>query len=87
MSSDLTTTQVNIKKISTEVLVDSGATLVLGGVYQVDNLFVEQGIPILKDLPFIGGLFRSKSDANNRSELMVFITPQIIDPEADSQQL
>ena len=44
-------------------------------------------IPLLKDLPFIGQLFRRNSASNKKSELMVFITPQILDPESASQTL
>ena len=47
----------------------------------------QAGIPVLKDLPFIGQLFRTDSSSNSNSELMVFITPQIIDPQASSQAL
>lgn len=83
----LTTTSTDKKSLKTEVLVESGATLVLGGVYQFDNPLLEQGIPVLKDLPFIGGLFRAETSGTSKSELMVFITPQIIDPEGESQAL
>jgi type IV pilus secretin PilQ/predicted competence protein len=72
-----TTTQN--KKIETQVLVDSGATLVLGGVYQFGQSKNQGGIPLLKDLPFLGQLFRTDSSSNSKSELMVFITPQIVD--------
>ncbi len=87
VNSDQTTTQTDKKKLQTEVLVDSGSTLVLGGVFQMDRLEVEGGIPMLKDLPFIGWLFRERSNSDSKSELMVFITPQIIDPEGTSQSL
>lgn len=71
---------VDNKSIETEVLVDSGSTLVLGGVYTFDQSRSEQGIPLLKDLPFIGQLFRVNQDQNAKSELMVFVTPEIVDP-------
>ena len=75
------------KQISTDVLVDSGSTLVLGGVYRVDSTMDRNGIPLLKDLPFIGQLFRTDSTTANKSELMVFITPQILDPLSPGQGL
>lgn len=71
---------VDNKSIETEVLVDSGSTLVLGGVYTFDQSRSEQGIPLLKDLPFIGQFFRVNQDQNAKSELMVFVTPEIVDP-------
>jgi type IV pilus assembly protein PilQ len=81
--------QVNTttKTLTTDVLVDSGATLVLGGVYQLSKNQAEQGIPLLKDLPFIGQLFRANTISDSKEELMVFITPQIIDPQSASQTL
>lgn len=85
VSNDPVSTVIDKKTLDTEVMVDSGATLVLGGIYQVNQLDSEGGIPLLKDLPFIGQLFRTNSNQSNKSELMVFITPQIIDPEASSQ--
>lgn len=78
---------VDNKRLATDVLVDSGSTLVLGGVYQLDQSSNIDGIPVLKDLPFIGALFRSSRERKDKSELMVFITPQILDPESASQAL
>lgn len=76
------TVSVNKKSIDTEVLVDSGSTLVLGGVYQFATSKAERGIPLLKDLPFIGQIFRTNSEEIKKSELMVFITPQIMESSA-----
>jgi type IV pilus assembly protein PilQ len=75
------------KGLKTDVLVDSGGTLVLGGIYQLVTQNIVNGIPLLKDLPFIGQLFRTNSDSVSKDELMVFITPQIINPESESQTL
>ena len=69
------------------MLVESGATLVLGGIYQMTQGSGRQGIPLLMVLPFIGQLFRVDTGNSSKSELMVFVTPQIIDPEASSQSL
>jgi|GEM_PF-501607 len=87
VSNDTLATVIDKKTLDTEVMVDSGATLVLGGIYQMNQLEAVGGIPVLKDLPFIGQLFRVNTNQYNKSELMVFITPQIIDPEAASQGL
>ena len=72
------------KAIKTNVLVDSGATLVLGGVYQFNSRRNENGIPLLKDLPFLGQLFRFNEDSDTKDELMVFITPQILDTSSSA---
>ncbi len=74
------------KLLSTDVLVESGSTLVLGGVYQIQGSKNETGIPLLKDLPFLGQLFRTNTEANAKSELMVFITPQILDASPQGLQ-
>ncbi|MGZ3694106.1 MAG: type IV pilus secretin PilQ [Bdellovibrionota bacterium] len=85
-TNDLTTNpNIDTKNITTEVLVDNGATLVLGGVYQFDGRKSEAGIPLLKELPFIGQLFRRNIDQTQKSELLVFITPQIIAPSGFSE--
>jgi type IV pilus assembly protein PilQ len=82
-----TTANTSEKGLKTDVLVDSGGTLVLGGIFQMTSTLANSGIPLLKDLPFIGQLFRVNSESNKKDELMVFITPQIIDPESTSQSL
>jgi type IV pilus assembly protein PilQ len=72
------------KSIKTNVLVDSGSTLVLGGVYQFASTRADAGIPVLKDLPFIGQLFRTNTDSDTKDELMVFLTPQILDTNSST---
>lgn len=70
------------KTISTNVLVDNGSTIVIGGLYQTEDTKLESGIPFLKDLPLIGWLFRSAYNPKKlRNELMVFLTPRIINQE------
>lgn len=70
------------RNIQTNVLVENGSTLVIGGLYQTDNNIIEAGIPLLKDLPLIGWLFRnSYNPKNSRNELMVFLTPRIVNQE------
>lgn len=68
----------NSKKVDTNVLVDSGNTLVLGGIYQNENSTTKTGIPILRDLPIIGIFFGSSTNAMSKSELFIFITPRIV---------
>lgn len=70
------------KVITTNVLVDNGSTVVIGGLYQTTNNEIESGIPFLKDIPLIGWLFRSAyNPRRNRSELIVFLTPRIVNQE------
>lgn len=65
--------------ISTNVLVDNGATVVLGGLYKLEDSENHSGIPVLKDIPILGWLFRTKyNPLKTKSEMMVFITPSIM---------
>lgn len=68
--------------ISTNVLVDNGSTVVVGGIYTTTDEEIEQGIPFLKDLPILGWLFRNAyNPTKNRNELVIFITPRIVNQE------
>lgn len=70
------------RDITTNVLVNNGSTVVIGGLYQTETKEIQSGIPFLKDLPLIGWLFKSAYNPNRlRSEMIVFITPRIINQE------
>ena len=70
------------RNISTNVLVDNGSTVVVGGLYQTSTLSTVSGIPILKDIPLLGWLFRSPDvSENKKNELIIFMTPRIMNPE------
>lgn len=69
---------INTKKISTQVLVDNGGTVVIGGVYTQNELKSTPKVPLLGDIPLIGWLFKSQTDTNNKRELLVFISPKIL---------
>lgn len=70
------------RRIDTNVLVENGSTIVIGGLYQTEDSTLEQGIPFLKDLPLIGWLFRNAyNPVKERNELIVFLTPRIINQE------
>lgn len=72
------------REITSTVAVQSGETLVLGGLIREVNEFTESGIPILRKLPLVGPLFRSTTQNDNRTELIVLITPRAVQnmPEA-----
>lgn len=69
---------LNTREITTQVLVDNGQTVVLGGVYERNTQHQSDRVPFFGDLPLLGHLFRNNTDSNTRSELLVFITPKII---------
>ncbi len=69
---------IETNKVNTQVLVENGGTVVIGGVYQQQESNGENKVPVLGDIPGLGYLFRSTAKLNNKSELLVFITPKII---------
>ena len=70
--------QINTKHVKTEVLVENGGTVVIGGIYeQIDRTDITQ-IPFLGDLPYVGFLFKNKTTNTSKTELLVFITPRIV---------
>jgi type IV pilus assembly protein PilQ len=70
--------QINTKHVKTEVLVENGGTVVIGGIFeQQDRTDITQ-IPFFGDLPFLGFLFRNNTTSSNKTELLVFITPRIV---------
>ncbi len=66
------------KKISTVVKVKDGSTLILGGLISNTKNFMINGVPVLKDVPFLGNLFKSKKRDNQRFELIFILKPKII---------
>ena len=73
-----TGTAINTQQISTQVLVDNGETLVLGGIYQQTIKKDVTKVPVLGDIPGVGVLFRSSSESNSKRELLIFVTPKIV---------
>ena len=69
---------INTKEVQTQVLIDNGATVVLGGVYEQTKINTTTKVPFLGDLPFIGALFRSKAMKDTKNELLIFVTPKIL---------
>ena len=67
------------KKISSVVKVKDGSTLILGGLISNTKNFMINGVPVLKDIPFFGNLFKSKKKDNQRFELVFVLKPKIID--------
>lgn len=69
---------LNKKSAKTSVLVRDGETTVIGGVFIESDTDSETGIPILKDIPILGHLFKSSAESKERRELLIFITPRIL---------
>jgi type IV pilus assembly protein PilQ len=69
---------INTKHVKTQVLVENGGTVVIGGIFTQDEREDVNKVPFLGDLPFIGNLFKNRVRYDNRTELLVFITPKIV---------
>lgn len=69
---------IDTRRVTTQVLVNDGQTVVLGGIYQDTKQHSVSKVPLLGDIPILGALFRFSENQNNRAELLVFITPKII---------
>lgn len=71
---------INTLQVRTQVLLDNGETVVLGGIYEQQTADNVSKVPVLGDLPILGPLFRTKGILDNRSELLIFLTPRIVNP-------
>lgn len=71
---------VDTNRLQTKVLVDNGETIILGGILSIVNNRQTAKIPFFGDLPIIGGLFRNKFTQYQPSELIIFLTPKILNP-------
>ena len=71
-------TAINTQQIMTQVLADNGETIVLGGIFQQQLVSNVNKVPLLGDIPYMGVLFRSKRELNEKSELLIFVTPRIL---------
>lgn len=69
---------ISKKEIKTQVLVENGGTVVIGGIFEMEELEEETKVPLLGDIPVVGNLFKSRTREAAKKELLVFITPKII---------
>ena len=74
---------INSREMSASIAVRSGETVILGGLVENTKTRTRNKIPILGDIPFLGVLFRSTSDGNGRQEVVVFITPRVLDSQEE----
>ncbi len=69
---------INTKQVKTQVLVENGGTVVIGGIFTQDEQNEINKVPLLGDIPFIGYLFQNRVKSTRKTELLVFITPKIV---------
>jgi type IV pilus assembly protein PilQ len=73
---------INTKHVKTQVLVDNGGTVVIGGIFELIESDSETRVPFLSDIPYAGNLFKQRQKSANKQELLVFITPRMISDRA-----
>jgi general secretion pathway protein D len=78
---------ISTRRISTKLTVTDGATVLLGGLMQETASNSDTGVPLLKDVPVLGNLFKSRDDSRDRIELVVLITPYVIADEFEAQAI
>ena len=69
---------IDTQRIGTQVLVNNGETIVLGGIYQQAIISTISKVPVLGDIPYVGWLFRNSNQFNEKKELLIFVTPRIV---------
>lgn len=78
---------ITTREASTRAIVRDGQTVVIGGLIGTSTELINSGVPILKDIPLLGYLFKRQSTSKNRTELAIFITPYIVRTDAEADAL
>jgi type IV pilus assembly protein PilQ len=78
---------IDTKNVQTQVLVENGGTVVLGGIYEQNTRTSVTKVPFLGDLPVVGYLFKTTSKQDDRTELLIFITPRIVSERINAASL
>ncbi len=75
--------QIARREVSTAVLIDNGQTVVVGGVYEFSNREDLRKVPFLGDVPVLGNLFKNKNKQVEKAELLIFVTPRVLQVAGD----
>ena len=78
-ASGVPTLCISTKQLQTQAMVEDGGTLIVGGIYEEESSNVVNKVPLLGDIPVVGNLFKSRARKERRRELLIFITPRIMD--------
>ncbi|WP_082579976.1 type IV pilus secretin PilQ [Pelomonas sp. Root1444] len=73
---------INTKHVQTQVLVENGGTVVIGGIYTQDEGETINKVPLLGDVPVLGNLFKNKTRTTSKTELLIFLTPKVVSERA-----
>ena len=69
---------IDTKKVTTQVLCDNGDTIVLGGIFEQTTRTTVEKVPLLGDIPVVGYLFKRTIKVDDKTELLIFVTPKIV---------
>ena len=69
---------IDTKHVKTQVLVENGGTVVIGGIFTMEETSQENKVPFLGDVPVVGNLFKNRRRESTKNEVLVFITPKVI---------
>lgn len=76
---------INTKHVKTQVLVENGGTVVIGGIFTQNEREDVNKVPVLGDIPYLGNLFKDRVKLNNRTELLIFITPKVVNDRSSAR--
>ncbi|MBY0411102.1 MAG: type IV pilus secretin PilQ [Burkholderiaceae bacterium] len=76
---------IDTKHVKTQILIENGGTVVIGGIFEMEETNTENKIPVLGDVPVVGNLFKSRTKESTKREMLVFITPKIITDRGPSR--
>ncbi|MEK8032096.1 type IV pilus secretin PilQ [Ideonella sp. DXS29W] len=76
---------INTKHVKTQVLVENGGTVVIGGIFTQNEREDINKVPFLGDIPYLGNLFKSRVKLNNRTELLIFLTPKVVNDRVSAR--
>ncbi|MFN8772858.1 MAG: type IV pilus secretin PilQ, partial [bacterium] len=76
---------IDTKQVKTKVLVENGGTVVIGGIYTQDSRQTVNKVPVLGDIPFVGFLFRDRTIVDDKRELLIFVTPRVLNDRLSSR--
>ncbi|MBZ4195090.1 MAG: hypothetical protein LAE24_12430 [Candidatus Contendobacter sp.] len=86
-TSSISSPQILNRKISTSLTLKDGGSVLLGGLVSTNSSLGDRGIPLIKDIPVLGRLFRADSSSTNRTELIILITPYILGDEREAEAI
>ena len=73
---------INTKSVKTQVLVENGGTVVIGGIFEQNDREDVSKVPFLGDVPYLGNLFKTRTKSSSKSEMLIFLTPRVVSDRA-----